>query len=87
MHVEGNAYELVSMVCEGTDLYIRLFNAGSDERPKQISFQADVTDAASVELDKRMTESLPVIKNKGNSSVKLSIPEMGIRTLKLTLNK
>lgn len=87
MHVEGNAYELVSMVCEGTDLYIRLFNAGSDERPKQISFQADVTDAASVELDKRMTESLPVIKSKGNSSVQLSIPEMGIRTLKLTLNK
>ena len=82
--IENNAYELVSMVYKGNDLYIRLFNAQSDASPKTIIFQGQDVKASLVELDNRLVEDLTVTEKKGASSMRLSIPRYGIRTLKLS---
>ena len=55
--IENNAYELVSMVYKGNDLYIRLFNAQSDASPKTITFQGQDVKASLVELDNRLVET------------------------------
>lgn len=82
--IEGDAYELVSMVYKGNDLYIRLFNAQSDASPKNITFQGDDIKASLVELDDRLAEDLTVVEKKGASSMRISIPRYGIRTLRLS---
>nr|WP_320643391.1 hypothetical protein [Parabacteroides distasonis] len=82
--IENNAYELVSMVYKGNDLYIRLFNAQSDASPKTITFQGQDVKASLVELDNRLVEDLTVTEKKGASSMRLSIPRYGIRTLKVS---
>lgn len=82
--IEDNAYELVSMTYKGNDLYIRLFNAQSDASPKTIIFQGQDVKASLVELDNRLVEDLTVTEKKGASSMRLSIPRYGIRTLKLS---
>ena len=82
--IENNAYELVSMVYKGNDLYIRLFNAQSDASPKTITFQGQDVKASLVKLDNRLVEDLTVTEKKGASSMRLSIPRYGIRTLKVS---
>ena len=69
-------------VYKGNDLYIRLFNAQSDASPKTITFQGRDVKASLVELDNRLVEDLTVTEKKGASSMRLSIPRYGIRTLK-----
>lgn len=64
--IENNAYELVSMVYKGNDLYIRLFNAQSDASPKTITFQGQDVKASLVELDNRLVEDLTVTEKKGS---------------------
>lgn len=83
LQVEGNAYELVSMVYKGNDLYVRLFNAQSDEAPKKICFHACNLEASLVELDGRIKEKLSVTKKQDGCQVQVHIPRYGIRTIRL----
>ena len=64
--------------------FIRLFNAQSDASPKTITFQGQDVKASLVELDNRLVEDLTVTEKKGASSMRLSIPRYGIRTLKVS---
>ncbi|MCD8243928.1 MAG: glycoside hydrolase, partial [Parabacteroides sp.] len=82
--IENNAYELVSMVYKGNDLYIRLFNAKIDASHKTINFQLQDVNSSLVELANSMVDDLTVTEKKGASSMRLSIPRYGIRTLKLS---
>lgn len=84
LSIEDDAYELSSMFCEGQDLYIRLFNAQSDDTVKKIAITGDYLNIKLVELDGRVIETLPVQEKDGKSLVSLSIPQFGIRTLKIT---
>lgn len=83
LSIEDDAYELSSMYYEGQDLYIRLFNAQGDSTVKEISVAGNNPVIKSVELDGRIVEILPVQEKDGRSFLKLSIPQFGIRTLKV----
>ena len=52
--------------------------------PKTITFQGQDVKASLVELDNRLVEDLTVTEKKGASSMRLSIPRYGIRTLKVS---
>lgn len=82
--IEDHAYELVSMTCKGNDLYIRLFNAQGNQAPKTLTFSVEDMKASLVELDGRPAGDLAVSKKNKASSVTLSIPRYGIRTLKIS---
>ena len=56
----------------------------SDASPKTITFQGQDVKASLVELDNRLVEDLTVTEKKGASSMRLSIPRYGIRTLKVS---
>lgn len=81
--IEDDAYELSSMYYEGRDLYIRLFNAQGDSALKEISIAGNNPVIKSVELDGRIVETFSVREKDGRSFLKLSIPQFGIRTLKV----
>ncbi len=55
--------------------------------PKTITFQGQDVKASLVELDNRLVEDLTVTEKKGASSMRLSIPRYGIRTLRLSCKK
>lgn len=77
--IEEEAYELVSMTCQGDALYLRLFNAQSDNRPRTITFHCRADSIELVELNDRVICPLRL----ENGKVQLSIPPLGIRTIKL----
>lgn len=83
-HTENNAYELVSMTYKEDGLYIRLFNAQDNQAPKTLTFSTENMKACLVELDGRLIENLPVSAKNNTSSIKISIPRYGIRTLKIS---
>ena len=65
----------------------RLFNAQSDASPKTDNLSRQDVKASLVELDNRLAEDLTVTEKKGASSMRLSIPRYGIRTLRLSCKK
>ena len=87
LQIQDNAYELVSMEYKGNDLYIRLFNAQSDDKPRQITFNRQTEKIELVELSSEIFAT-PVKSTKENqSSITVQIPSFGIRTLKITGSK
>jgi alpha-mannosidase len=82
--IEDNAYELVSMEYKGDDLYVRLFNAQSNDTKKVINFNVLTDKIELVELNNNVSEVLTVQKNSDKSVVSIAMPRFGIRTLKLT---
>lgn len=83
LSIEDDAYELSSMYYEGDNLYIRLFNAQGNNTVKRISIAENNLDIKLVELNGRIVETLPTVEKDGKSFFELSIPQFGIRTLKI----
>lgn len=84
LSIEEGAYELSSMYCEGEDLYVRLFNAQSDNTVKAVIIEGANWNAKWVELDGRIVKSLPVRRQDGKSVFEISIPRFGIRTIQIS---
>ncbi|MDR2969924.1 MAG: glycoside hydrolase [Tannerellaceae bacterium] len=85
LSIEDEAYELSSMYFEGKDLYIRLFNAQSDNSQKEITLKGHPAKINRIELDGRIIDTLPVHeKESGNCSFKTSIPAFGLQTIKVS---
>jgi alpha-mannosidase len=83
LNVQDNAYELSSIVCKGNDVYIRFFNAQSDALTKSVTFNLKSDRAELVELNGEVREVLKLLQIDGKIKVNLSIPQFGIRTIKL----
>lgn len=83
--IEDHAYELVSMEMKGDDLYIRLFNAQSDQAERQITFGGKTDKITWVELSGEVSEQAQY-RTTGNHATAITahIPRFGIRTLKLS---
>lgn len=83
LEIEDNAYELSAMYFQGDELYVRMFNAQSDDAVKAVKFNISLTSAELVELGGRTREKLELIQGEGTASVKLSIPRFGFRTIRI----
>lgn len=82
--VENRGWEVSYMKYENGDLYIRIFNAEGTETTSSLVFDGTAADAALVELNGDLTEKLELEKTPdGKSSLSLSIPRFGLRTIKL----
>ncbi len=83
--VQDNAYELVSMEMKGEDLYVRLFNAQSDDADKRITFGGKAGTVEWVELSGETAGAAQHTVTDGQgTAITTSIPRFGIRTLKLS---
>jgi len=84
LNVQDNAYELSSIVCKGNDVYIRFFNAQNDASPKSVIFNLKADRVELVELDDRnAARHVSTSQTDENLKVDLTIPQFGIRTVRL----
>ena len=83
MNVQDNAYELSSVTCKGNDLYIRFFNAQNNASSKSVTFNLKADRAELVELNGEVSENLKTSLSGGKIKIDLSIPQFGIRTIRL----
>lgn len=84
LSIQENAYELISMEMKGTDLYIRLFNAQSDETDKKITFSGKADKIEWVELNGDVSLTARHSAHGQGVAIAASIPRFGIRTIKLS---
>jgi len=83
--IDKPGIEITSMVFDGDDLLVRLFNAEGGNTLHKVTFDAIINNAALVELNGKMKEELKVAAiTRGMSAVNLTIPRFGFRTIKLS---
>ncbi|MCR8559559.1 glycosyl hydrolase [Mucilaginibacter sp. BJC16-A38] len=76
--------EISSMVFDGDDLSVRLYNAEGDTSLKIISFSAQVRKAEFVELNGTKRSDVKITKIGDKTLINLTIPRFGFRTIKLS---
>jgi len=84
LDIDKPGIEISSMVFDGDDLLVRLFNAEGDALPKTISFDAKIGKAELVELNGEKRSDVKIIEAGGRSLINLTIPRFGFRTIKLS---
>lgn len=82
--VAGKGVELTSAVFDDDALLLRFFNAESLNDTTEITIDNAFDQAELVELDGRVLAELPISKTDKGSSIALSIPRYGFRTIRLT---
>ncbi len=81
--VSGYGVETPTLLLEGKDLLVRLFNAAGDDSPRTVSLAMKPVRIELVELDGRTIKELPIEHTaEGRYAVRLAMPQFGIRTLR-----
>ena len=84
--VSGVGIEIPTLLFNGRNLSVRLFNGEGDEAERTISLNVRPLSVELVELDGRVVRRLDVTPATGGRyEVKLSLPRFGIRTLRCEL--
>ena len=84
VNIQGKGFDITAMNADGNDITIRIFNAEGDNSPKKITFDGNAVKAELVELDGDKKQDLQLVKGAdGKTSVMVSMPRFGIRTIKL----
>ena len=74
---------LSAVIAEGKDILVRLFNEAGDSSPLTVSLNASVREVAQIELNGKVVKTLTATdKRRNQTSVKISAPRFGIRTIK-----
>ena len=84
IEMNGKGWELTSMVIDGKDLLMRIFNAEGDAKPQKIVFGCKADAVMLVELSGSTLKELKMEKEKnGKMAVTLAIPRFGVRTIRV----
>ena len=84
INIQGKGLDVTAMNADNNDIIIRVFNAEGDDSPKKISFDGSAAKAQLVELNGDKKQELKLEKGPdGKTSVMVSLPRFGIRTIKL----
>jgi alpha-mannosidase len=78
-------YEITSTEIKNGEVYLRLFNAESNEKPVAVRFGFEPKKVMQVQLNGEVVREIPVQKREGQDTVEVSLPRFGLATLKLTL--
>ena len=78
-------YEITTVEIKNGELYIRLFNAESDENPVEINFGFDLKKVEEVQLNGTTVRTLDLKKGPKRNIAKTSMPRFGLKTLKITI--
>ncbi|MBE7170223.1 MAG: hypothetical protein INR73_06515 [Williamsia sp.] len=81
--VSGTGLQVPTVLTEGNDLLVRLFNAEGDGKPKKIKIGGTAAGAALVELNGSVKESLGMQKGKTGTELTIGMPRFGLRTVRL----
>ncbi len=81
--VTGTGFQVTTVLADGDDLLVRLFNAEGDGVPKKITLGGTTDAATLVELNGEVKGPLKIQKGKENTVVNLAMPRFGIRTVRL----
>ncbi|MEO6148892.1 MAG: glycoside hydrolase family 38 C-terminal domain-containing protein, partial [Mucilaginibacter sp.] len=85
VNIQGTGYEVSSVTFEGNDMLVRVFNAEGDAADRKLAFDFKADKVEVVELNGNEKQELQVTKNgKGSTSVLVSAPRFGLRTIKFT---
>lgn len=85
IHIKNPGIEVSSMMFDGNDILIRLFNAEGNDQPNRVDADYQPASAQLVELNGTKRADLHIFKNtNGYSSVQVAIPRFGFRTIKLS---
>ena len=83
LDLSGSGWEVTAMTVEGKSLSVRFFNAAGDNRAQGLSLDGHAGKVTLMELNGDMREILhPIATSDGRTTVELSIPRFGVRTVK-----
>jgi alpha-mannosidase len=84
LSVQGSGFDITALNADGNNLLIRVFNAEGDNTTRKITFDGSAAKAELMELDGRKRQDITMQKDAlGKTTILLSIPRFGIRTIKL----
>ncbi len=83
LDVTGTGWQVSSILADGNDLLVRLFNAEGDAKPKKLTVSGKADAAELVELDGRLKKSLSPKQSQSNLALTLDMPRFGLRTIRL----
>ena len=78
-------YEITTTEIKNNEIYLRLFNAESDDKPVALSLGFAPSKVEKVQLNGDIINNIPVKKLNGQDAIEISMPRFGLTTLKLTL--
>ena len=78
-------YEITTAEIKNNEIYLRLFNAESDNKPVAISLGFSPKKVEQVQLNGDVINPIPVKKTQGQDVIEVSMPRFGLTTLKLTI--
>jgi alpha-mannosidase len=81
--VTGTGLQVTTVLADGSDLLVRLFNAEGDNKNNKVIIGGSATSAELIELNDTVKEKLEMRESKANSVINLSMPRFGIRTIRL----
>lgn len=79
----GTGYQVTTVLVDGDDLLVRVFNAEGNSNKKQLSFGVNALAAELIELNGTTKQTLNLKNTATGCSVDLSMPRFGIRTIRL----
>lgn len=84
LNLKGKGLDITALNANGNDMIIRVFNAEGDDSPKKISFNGSAAKAELIDLNGEEKQDLQLdTEAGGQTSVSISMPRFGIRTIKL----
>ncbi len=82
VRVSGTGIEVPTLLVNGRNVHVRLFNAEGDDSERTISFSKRPARVELVELQGKVIRRLSVQEAGGRFGVKLAVPRFGLRTLR-----
>ena len=84
LSISGSGVEVTTLLLDGPDLTVRLFNAEGDNTAHKVQFDVPVDKVELVQLNGSVIQSLKVSRDpSGKPYVQVAMPRFGIRTLKV----
>lgn len=87
LNLNKSGWVLSSAQVQDGNMLIRIFNAEGDAETGSVNFSFDPGNVELVELNGKTRKKLSVDKSNGSYQVKLTMPQFGFRTLKLSGNQ
>ena len=83
VEVGATGWQVTTVLVDGADLLVRLFNAAGDAKPQKIIIGGSAVAADLVELNGAVKNPLTMQKNKSGTVVRVAMPRFGLRTIRL----
>lgn len=83
--LDRQSYEITTVEVKDGQLYVRLFNAESDEDPVKVNFGFDPRKVEEVQLDGKVIKTLDIVGGNGAAAAETSMPRFGLKTLRVSI--